>query len=66
MSRVIEELKLLFRLQVLNALDTWHGANAFVTALSVIGLTFMAVKISSFVRLLASLYFFPGKSVSYP
>ncbi|MCJ1318146.1 hypothetical protein MMC15_003473 [Xylographa vitiligo] len=63
MSRVIEELKLLFRLQVLNALDTWHGANAFVTALSVIGLTFMAVKISSFVRLLASLYFFPGKSL---
>ncbi|MCJ1439471.1 hypothetical protein MMC27_008865 [Xylographa pallens] len=63
MSRVIEELKLLFRLQLLNALNTWQGANAFVTTLSLIGLTFMAVKILSLMRLLASIYFFPGKSL---
>jgi len=63
MSRVIEELGLLFRLQIHHTLSLWQGANAFVAALSLVGFAFMAVKILSFLRLIASLYFFPGKSL---
>ncbi|MCJ1296400.1 hypothetical protein MMC34_007966 [Xylographa carneopallida] len=63
MSLVMEEMKLLFRLQLQSILHIWEGTGAFVTALSLIGLIFMVVKISTFVRLLASLYFLPGKSL---